>query len=402
MKDFETIKLDDALTMHQYFDEQEKNDIWKDVYTNELEAIPIEDNELLLLTPEAFRTNLRNGVSADFSPLVDMEDILSTMKTTKTGIAFPLSKMEMFPLRYTAWTHLQKRAGLEGRSINSLKDRARQKELSPAKRCEMLNDCLSLYTDKTKVLVRDGKVTALMSGDESDYAVMPVIRLINILETELQAQYSHFSFASAKTCHEITEVSYVLKDQDLEKGILSILSSNGLNIGKVDVHVQLTTSDVGNCAARLTPVVKIDGRQIPIGKSSAVEHKGGSKAMALYVDMVHLFLAKYRENIENINDLMKIRIEYPSSCLSNIVKKIGLVGYNRVLGKAKETLEQSFRSCTAYDLYFVLCNMLYDQEQLCLSEHKEINLYTSIKAQETVAEVLFLDFKDFDYMSTTR
>lgn len=399
MKDFEVINLKSHDEFKAFFTEQEKNDRWVAVYTNELYATPLEDNELALYTPDGFSFEMPNGAKiGGFAPDVTEEEIRSSMTTTKASIVLPLDdKFQMYPLRYTAWSHLQKRAGLEGRSINNTKERARAKELPPAKRCEMFNECLPLYSDKTLVLIRDGKVTALMSGDEADYAVMPVARLILTLENELASQYEDYKFLNAATNHEVTKIVYALHDESLERNIKNMLSSNGALVGDVSVELQLTTSDTGNCAARLTPIIRVDGKVMPIGKPDAVEHKGGSKAMSSYIDMAHVFLGKYRENIEVLQKLMNVRISCPSSCLQNIVTKINLVGYGRQLKAAKEKLDQEFSDCTAYDIYWMLNNMLFEAEEAAKADNKALNLYSSIKDQETVGSCLFLNFSEYDY-----
>lgn len=399
MRDNETLNFNDTNEFHSFFREQEKNDLWMNVYTKELYTTPLENNELNIFMPEAFKVTLPTGVEVEgFADDVTEEEIKSSMTSTKTSIVLPVNnRFQMYPLRYTAWTHLQKRAGLEGRSINNVKERPKAKELSPVKRCEMFNETLPLYTDMTNVLIRDGKVTALMSGDENDYSIMPVTRLVLTLENELFSQFENYTFVGAKTCHEITQIMYELHDSSLERNIANILSSNGSLVSDVSVNVQLTTSDTGNCAARLTPNIKVDGKIIPIGKSDAVEHKGGSKAMSSYIDMTHTFLGKYRENIESLKKLMDVKIYNPASCLQNIVNKINLVGYSKQLKRAKDRIEQEFTSCTAYDIYWSLNNMLFEAEEAAITENKKIDLYSSIKDQETIGSCLFLNFSEYDY-----
>ena len=401
MKDFEVKNMTELQMLHEFFSNQEKNDRWLNVYTKELYTTPLENNELALYTPGSFAVQMPNGVDiSGFADDVSSEEIQSSMTTTKTAVVLPVAdKFQMYPLRYTAWTHLQKRAGLEGRSINNVKERARAKELAPSKRCEMFNETLCLYSDMTKALIRDGKITALMSGDEADYAVMPVSRLISILESELAYQYENFMFSFANTNHEITQIVYSLHDQQLEKNIIGTLSSQGLLIqdDAIEVEVQLTTSDVGNCAARLTPIIRVDGKALPIGRPDAVEHKGGSKAMTAFIDMTHTFLGKYRENVDLLKKLMEVHITNPSSCLQNVVNKINLVGYGRFLKRAKEKLDQEVTNCTAYDIYWYLNNMLFESEEYAKAENKTVNLFSSIKDQEVIGQVLFMNLNDFDF-----
>lgn len=400
MKDFEVVKFNNQDEMKAFFTEQEKTDRWVPVYTKELETVPLENNELALYDPTAFAVTMSNGYNiSGFAADVTPEDITSSMQSTKTSVIVPVDdRFRMYPLRYTAWTHLQKRAGLEGRSINNLKDKVKSKELAPSKRCSMLNECLSLYSDMTNVLIRDGKVTSLMSGDESDYAIMPQIRLINILENELSSQYSSFSFQSAQTNHEITQILYSISDEQLERNIRNLLSSNGIQVNDVKAQIQFTTSDTGNCAARLTPMIHVDGRTLPIGKSDDVDHKGGSKAMSSFIDMTHAFLGKYRENIDCIRRLMDVRIVNPESCLQHIYDKLNLTGgYGKYLRVIKEKLAQEFSSHTAYDIYWCLNEMLFLNMDAAKADNKKVNIYSFIKDQETVGSILFWNFKEFDY-----
>ena len=41
--------------------------------------------------------------------------------------------------------------------------------------------------------------------------------------------------------------------------------------------------------------------------------------------------------------------------------------------------------------------MLFEAEETAKAENKTINLYSSIKDQETIGSCLFLNFKEFDY-----
>ena len=400
MKDFENKVFTTESEMLSFFKTQESTDNWISVFTSELEALPLEDNELLLHMNNGFKTELRNGVEVKgFAKGVSDDDITTSMTTTKMALALPVNnKYEMYPVRYTAFDHIQERAGITGRTINSLRDKARSKEMSPLTRCMCLNAGLVLYKDRSNVLIRDGKITGIMSGDETDYSIMPVSRLLNIIETELNSFYKSYAWRSARTSHEMTEVIYDIGDKDLEKRILNLLSSYGMLVSEVKVQLLFTTSDVGKSAARLTPIITADGRIIPFGKSLFVEHKGGEKAMALFCDIAHAFLAKYRENAENLKRLMNITVHSPAACLYNIYSKgLKMSGYGTVLKECMERIETEHQNtCTGYDIYFYLCEMLFLKEELDKQRGREISIFQSSKAQETVASVLFMDIASFD------
>lgn len=400
LKDNQEIFLD-LTKVHEYFKEQEKSDKWIPVYTNELETLPLEDNELNLHMEGAFRFESKNGFKIDgFAADVDEDDIRSSMETTKTSVLVPIdNKMTMYPLRYTSWSHIQERSGITGGSISSLKDRKRASEMPPATRTKIFNDGLSLYNDRTLVLIRDGKVNALLSGDESDYSVMPVIRLIKILESELREAFSSFEMKEARTSNEVTSLMYQLHDSKTENRILQILSSNGQLVSKADIMVKLTTSDCGMCSARLTPIIHVDGRQLSIGKSLSTKHKGGSKAMSLFTDNAHMLLAHYRDNIINLQKLMNIRIKNPAQTLKNVYEFLKLKGFSAELTQCCERISQEHMfTCTGYDIYWYLNEILFQAEENCKKDiNRRLSFMTLLDAQETVSETLFLDLSQFDY-----
>ena len=400
LKDNDVLSFADNTQMKEYFKNQESTDRWVNVYTNELETVPLEHNELNLFVPDSFLFTTKKGHTVKgFSMDVEDEDITTSMKNTRIAICLPYNdEMVMYPLRYTAFTHIQERSGVSGSSISSLKERRRANEMAPATRCHCINEGLGLYKDKTLALIRDGKCTALLSGDESDYSVMPTSELIGILENELKSSYASYEFAMSKTSHEITEILYNLRDEELEKRVFDVLTANGELVSNISLQVRLTTSDVGKCAARLTPIIYDEGKPIILGKSLSVEHKGGKKAMSAFKDVSQRFLAKYRENITNLQKLMNITINYPEDCMKNIYTALKMTGHIASLRNCQERIVAEHNgTCSAYDIYWYLNEMLFLTEMNNKQQGKTLSLFESIKAQETVAEILFMDIKQFDH-----
>ncbi len=400
MKDFEIRNFTDLEEAHAFFNGQETTDVWQKMYTNEIEAVPLENNPLNLHLKGAFKMTCADGAQIEgFEKDVTEDDILSSMESTKTAVAISNgTKKVLYPLRYTAFGHLQDRAGITGRSINSLKDKARANEMAPATRCECLNNGLRLYRDSTLALIRDGKVTALLSGDVSDYSIMPVTRLMKILENELNGEFGGVSFAGGSVTHEIVDLRYEITDSNYVEMVKNLLESYGMLVENLKLTVRLTTSDVGLCAARLTPLMSFDGSPlITFGKSLSVEHKGGDKAMTLFVDVADRFLASFRDNTDNIVRLMNVKIKEPSRCLQNVYDALKLRGYSYELKEAKERIMAEHQNgCSAFDIYWYLNEMLLSYQENRKNKNLSISPLDSIKAQETVAQVLFMDLAAFD------
>lgn len=397
MKDFEILKLSESQTK-DYFEKQEKTDRWITIYTNELEVTPLPD--MITAKTGLFPLQTSKGITiTGFESDVTDDDISSSTENTKTACIIPENnRFKVYPLRYTAFGHMQERSGITGGSISSLKERRRANEMEAKVRCTCINEGLKLYKDKTLVLIRDGKVTALLSGDESDYSIMPVSECKTILEDELSNSYKNYTFSSCQTTHDITEIIYNINDDELSERIEDVLSQTGELISDVKVKLRFTTSDVGKCAARLTPMFFVDGKLLPFGKPLSVEHKGGKKAMAAFKDASRSIMSKYRECIGLIQKLMNIHIKHPAGCLKNVYSALKLTGYSAALNECQDRIISEHTSgCTGYDIYWYLNEVLFMTEEINKKNGKEINLFTSIRAQETISEILFMDIKQYDY-----
>jgi len=252
--DFETLDFLDESEMLEYFREQEKTDVWKSVITNEINALPLEDVDPMMIRVGAIPVCYRGtDMSGNIADNVTDEDIRDASTNPKLMVAFPEpSGMVVYPLRYTAFTGIQSRAGLSGRAISRLENYGPQVEMSPQNRAACINMGLELYKNKTKILVRqnnpfdanDGvKVTAIMSGDENDYAVLEQYRLIKALKQELEDNFAASGYKSASTSYEISSVSYEIMDDAIKNQIANTINSYGYNlsIDDIKVTVRLTT-----------------------------------------------------------------------------------------------------------------------------------------------------------------
>lgn len=87
--------------VHDFFAEQESGDQWIIVYTNELEVLPLENNDLTIYMQNAFHFKTRSGFTIKgFASDVEEEEILTSMRSTKTCIIVPINnEMCMYPLR---------------------------------------------------------------------------------------------------------------------------------------------------------------------------------------------------------------------------------------------------------------------------------------------------------------
>ena len=408
--DFDELTFGNENDMLDYFLQQEKTDSWKEVVTNEINALPLEDINPLMIRVGAVPVMYRGtDMSGKIAEDVTDDDIKDSSQNPKLMVAFPEPNgMIVYPLRYTAFSGIQNRAGIGGRAISRLDNYGPQVEMSAINRAACINMGLELYRNKTKILVRynnpydaaDGvKVTALMSGDDNDYSILEQYRLINVLRNELSTNFSSYNYLSATTSYEISSISYELDDEAMKNQIANTLIAYGTNVDKSDIKitVRLTTSDVGLCQARLTPIVLINDVPVPIGQIKEVKHQNKA-TVAKFADECHTFLIKFRDNMKSFEDLGKIKITNPSDCFKRVYEKLNLTGYRDQLLDILERIETEHAfGCSGYDIYWYFCEMLYQKEAAVSAKGDNSYMYKSIKAQETIASILRMDLKEYDY-----
>ena len=396
MKDFEQKKFKNENTALDFFNEQEKTDRWIRVYTNEMETAPLENCKLNLFDKDAFSFTAQNGVKiTSFADEVTDEDISSSMENSKLSLIFPnKNQMQMYPIRYTAFGHIQERAGITGSSISSLKERKRAYEISAEKRSEILNSGLKLYQDRSLILIRDGKATAVLSGDESDYCIMPMPDILAAVKDELKNY--EFKFLQAHASHEVSNFEYQIWDSNIESQIRNELMLE--NDDNIVIKLVLITSDVGKCSVQLSPAIEINKISIPIGRTLSVAHKG-VKAMDAFNETCHKFLSRFNMNLENIRRLNKMCINHPVNCMKNVYESLKITGFRSAFKDVLNKIEsEHVSSCTGFDIYYYFCEMLsIEQENRSKNQKEQMSLYETSKSKDIISEILFIDLTSFDY-----
>ena len=99
---------------------------------------------------------------------------------------------ELFPVRATAWKGLLDRAKINGTALPKLP----RNEL-----VGVLNACLHLFQSEALLLIRDEKVSAVHSGDEVDYSILPIDELLEGLQENLDKRFPGNEFECGYSDH---------------------------------------------------------------------------------------------------------------------------------------------------------------------------------------------------------
>lgn len=371
--------------LHEFIDDRKANDEWIHAYISETSVVGVPKNSPILIPSLKEEHDIEATDEALESCMQDMGLLLK----------FPYhDKMTTMPLRFTAITSTFERAGLTGRTLrNSGED-----SLAPETKAEWLSIALSLYKDTMcKILVRDGKVSTNRS---QEYTILPTDELISALEATLRKNWSGYSFQSGTASHEYLVAQYEYNDTSAENRVSAVLRRCGVSDSNdVKLGVRFVTSDVGNSAATLHPLLMLGNREIILGDVLALEHTKSSSIEKWTTDVLPKLSMLAVDAERKIEELANIKIKHPGGCLRNIASTIRLPKEASI--QTGDELDALYvGSCTALDVFSGLFDIV------SLNEERYLNSpcggYTptqKLRYQELCTQALAMNFaeKDIDF-----
>ena len=261
------LKFDDQVTvltkhkeLQQYLQFRKENDVWVQPYIKETTVVGIEDHPLFL--SQYF---LSNGIELN-------DESNECVKDTGMFLTFPMNgERKIYPTRHTAFTSICQRAGLSGPTISNFIGTAFKKVLPVTEKASWLTRGFSLYMQKCKILIRDGKISAMMSNG---YSILPADELVGALEKELKKEHKDMKMLSATISHEYLNIEYLLNDKDADSSFSLLLKDFGLD-ENVKTGIGFATSDVGLSRAYVYPFFMTEnGYKTRFGDSAGVENEG--------------------------------------------------------------------------------------------------------------------------------
>lgn len=293
MRDREEIQFQDQDQMLQFFREQKESDVWVRVYTNELSTLPLDNMPL-------FAGQIMEELNIDVSE----EAVKDCMGDMQMMLKFPSeNKLMIVPIRYTALKTLCDRAGISGLSITSYDERPYHSVLTPAERAETLSMCLRHFKNRSLVLLRDEKISAVMSGDERDYSVMPVADLMEILMESLQERFENYKFVVGITSHEMTKADFDINDDTMAEEFKEKVGETevALDVSNVIIRLQLVTSDVGRFSATLIPSITMGNVSVRIGEPLKLRHKGCE--VSEFADVCEKIFSMFKDGMKRMEEI---------------------------------------------------------------------------------------------------
>ncbi len=356
--------------MMDFHTSQAKNSTWERIKVNQLKVAPLDKDSPLY------------GDSTSFSPKVSEEAIQDTAHNL--GLAIRLNG-EYYPVRSTAYKGLLDRAKIGGNSLPKLKRR---------QLAGMLNSCLSLYPNASAlVLIRDEKISATHSGDESDYAILEIYKLLEALTCKLDKRFPDNRFEGGYSDHAITSASWSLPAQreDLLGGYEKLLEAKGKKalISKLMPGIRFSTSDTALASAKVSALLVGDQYPIYIGGMLAVEHRWQRKIEDFEEALDQLF-AQFGDSLSKLQKLESIELEYPVNAMTRVCKKLSLPKKEALNAIAMFEMTYGGGAATAHDVFMALQEIPFLLKSQGCPEAKLIIL------GENMARALALDWSKYD------
>ena len=375
--------------LQEYLEFRKEHDEWVMPFINELAAVGIPNEPLFI--PQ-YCSNIvvqKNGFKLEIGDIdVDNADNQECINDTGLFLVFPYQTgLTKYPTRRIAYPSICKRADDDCGVMFRFDVKPNKGILPINEKAERLTRDFQLYSDSCKILLRDDKVSAVLS---KEYAIMPADKVVEKLEAQLKVDHPNFTYDKGMVSHEYLVAEYVLNDREMEETFRLRLNDAGADITELKAGVRFSTSDVGLSKVSATLFYDADGVRTTLGTGIFVEHKGnvtpedfGKKCESLGM--------LFKECEERIEELGNMDINHVAA----VVKAVREV-YTFLPKSVSETVESELeirfpRGGTGIDVYLALNDIVQRHAQQAeLSPTRYLNM------SEQVAKLMKLPFDKID------
>lgn len=359
----------DFPAMLGYHENQAKESQWERRRVKDLRLEPLDTN-----------APLYSDLSS-FAPGISREAVEDTAHNL--GLAMKMDS-GYYPVRDTAYKSLLGRAKINGTALPKLKR---------DKLADILNACMTLFGDEALLLIRDEKVSAVHSGGESDYAVLPVDELLMTLKAKLDARFPGNNFVDGYCDHSIVSASWEMPDQkdDLLGTYAKLLAAQGKTslAAKLVPGIRFMTSDTGTASAKVSALLMGSQFPIHIGECVAVDHRKGHKVSDFESALEQVF-AQFGDLVGKLQKLLEVELDYPINAMTRVCKKLSLPKKAAVEAIAMYEMALGGNTATAHDVYFAMQEIPFILKTQGAPESKILSV------EENMARALTLRWSDYD------
>lgn len=355
--------------MQHDHEQMAKESRWQRCKVSDLHVEPLDRRSPLIGNLSAFASGISSDAVADTA--------------SNLGLAISVDG-QMYPVRGTAYKSLLDRAKISGSVLP---------KLSREKLARTLNDCLELFSSEALLLIRDEKVSAVHSGDPTDYSVLPIDQLLVTLEKNLQSRFPGAEFEQGYRDHAITSASWTMPAQkeDLLGTYEKMLTTTGKAkmAAKLVPGIRFITSDTGIAAAKVSALLMGTQYPIHIGSCVAVDHRHQTTVGDFAVALDQLF-AQFADSVKQLQHLLEIPLDYPVNAMTRVCKRLSLPKKAAIEAIAMFEMAYGGGPATAHDVFMAL------QEIPCILKSSDTPESKMLAVEENLARALTLRWSEYD------
>ena len=326
-------------------------------------------------------------------PDQDRPDLHSLLQTVDRNLAFDTADegtgtrlivglgKQGYLLRQCALPSILQVAGINGTTIGKLR---REKV------ADWFNDCFDVLSGPVKAIIRAGKCSAIRSNN---YIIMDSKDVFDIAMKKIEKKMGTMDFIEGYNSHEYTSMVFELPDAQDKFLKLYHNALTGSAGGYRGVNfmpaVRISTSDIGNSAATITPLYKYGTSYLRFVSPIKVEHRsrGSMRACGLeaFAESADGVFAKFNDTIETIAKMADTTIYHPINAIRALCRRVLLPEY--VIAEAVKSHELlGTGQCSMHDVYL----SIYDGFASVESPTTRLDL------EEKAQKILSLNWKEFD------
>lgn len=372
-----------------YLQFRSENDEWVECFINELAAVGIPDEPLFIPSLCTDVKIVRHGFTTQIGD-IDYNDVNNEecIKDTGLFLVFPWKdKLRAFPTRRIAYATICKRAEDDCGTMYRFDMKPNKGVLPIKEKAERLCRDFTLYSNNCKILLRDEKVSAVLS---KEYAILPADELIDALESQLATDHPDFLFDSGTVSHEFLIAEYLLNDREMEESFRLKLNDAGADIGELRAGVRFSTSDVGLSRVYATLFYDADGVRTTLAGRVELEHKGQASIEHFRDDIAKLGML-FRECEDRIEELGNLDIKDVSGTVKRVRTENSFLP-KQISEQVEDDLKVRFPAGgTGIDVYLALNEIVQRHAaSTSLSPTRYLNLC------EQASKLMYLDFQKYD------
>ena len=350
-------------------EEQANQSQWLRFQVRDIEIEPLSKDSPLYNDIQAFA----NGTS--------QEAVEDTAKNL--GLALRVDG-RLYPMRDTAYKTLLDRAKIGGSALP---------KLSRDILAQTLNACMKLSNSDALILVRDEKVSAVHSGDETDYSVLPINELLRVIKDKLDSRFPGNEFESGYSDHSITSGLWKMPVQknDLMGTYLNTLNANGQSklASKLMPGIRFITSDTGVASAKITAMFVGGQYPIAIGSCISVDHRHKA-SIADFDNAVDLVFAKFSDNVKKLEKLLDVYLDYPVNAMTRVCKKLAMPKKAAIEAIEMYKMAYGGKGASAHEVYMAMQEILFILKTENTPESKMLTV------EENLTRALSINWYDYD------